>query len=798
MIRSYLKTAWRNFYKHTFYTLINVFGLSMGICCGIVLFLFISYHLSFDNYHNNQQRIYRIVNDLHIPDGSVDYDQGSPLILGQTLKQQNSAVVKEGIFLKKRSFTVSVKQSEHAQPNTFYENETVAFANNDLFKIFSYQWISGNANTALTQPNTAVITTSLAKKYFNTADAAGKIIRLDDKCNITVTGVLADNHKNSDIQAEMYISLPSVKLIYPDLEKQLFNDWEFISSKNNVFVLLGDERSHNIINHNIHTILKKALGAESPIYQFHLQPLAEIHFDGRYSGTISKPLLTILALIGLALLLIAGVNFVNMATAQSMTRAKEIGTRKVLGSSRSGIFWQFIIETAYTAVTAAIFALLATLLFLPVLNNWLQLSLSINWTTLQFLLILVVVLTFAAGFYPAVILSRFKPVSALKNVADQSRFSSRLSRSLLIITQNTIAQLLIVCALIITMQVKYLKSANMGFNKDAIIMVPIQNNDINGLTYLRNQLNNLAGVKSVSFCYSAPAAVTNKGGSIRYDGKDWEKFTENSIIGDENYLKTFGLRLLAGRNISTLSTAAEYLVNERTLVKLGIKTPELAIGHRLVAGDFNNTAGTIVGVVKDFNTRPLFTTIEPTLIAANVDYYRFAAIKIAGDKQAGIIGSIGQTWQKVYPKNVFDYHFLDQQIADFYQKEEMINKLIKAGTVVAILISCLGLIGLVSLITVQRTKEIGIRKVLGASVHSIVTLLASDFIKLITVAIVISIPLSYWAMHNWLQNFAFRIEIKWWLFALSAAVALGIAVVTISLQSIKAALANPVDSIKNN
>jgi putative ABC transport system permease protein len=565
-----------------------------------------------------------------------------------------------------------------------------------------------------------------------------------------------------------------------------------------VFVLLNDERAQSTINSNIRVVIKRALGAESPIYQFHLQPLAEIHFDSHYSGTISKPLLTILTLVGLALLLIAGVNFINMATAQSMTRAKEIGTRKVLGGSNSGIFWQFMIETAYTVLIAAIFALLMTLFFLPVLNNWLQIPLEINENVFVFLLASSIVLTFAAGFYPAVVLSRFKPVNALKNIITQNRSSSKLSQGLLIVVQNTVAQVLIVCTLIVALQVTYLKSFDMGFNKDAVIMVPIQDNSMKGLTYLRNQLNSFTGIKSVSFCYSAPAAVTNKGGSIRYDGKEWEKYTVNSIIGDENYIKTFGLKLLAGRNISTLDTTAEYIINERTLTKLGIKTPEQAIGHKLVAGDFNDKAGTIVGVVKDFNTRPLYTTVEPTLLAAQADYYRYAAIKISGSDQAGIIDFIRQTWQKTYPQYVFDYHFLDQQIANFYQKEDMINKLIKVGAIVAILISCLGLIGLMSLITVQRTKEIGIRKVLGASVTNIVTLLTADFIKLIAIALIISIPLSYWAMYKWLQNFAFHIEIKWLLFGLSAIIAMAIAVITTSLRSVRTALANPVDSIRNN
>lgn len=798
MIRNYLKIAWRNFYKHRFYTTINVLGLAMGIGCTIILFIFLSFHLSFDTYHSNAGRTYRIVNDLHIGDGTVYYDQGSPIILGQTLKQQNPAIVKEAIMLKKRSFTVAVKSADQAKTDLYYENENIAFTNNDLFGIFNYNWLHGNAGNALSAPNTAVITAGLAKKYFNTTDAVGRDIRLDDKTNITITGVIQDNVKNTDIQADLFISLASVKEVYPDLYKPINTDWRFISSKTNVFVLLDNERAAGQINNSINTLRQKIYKSDVDVYQFHLQPLADIHFNSRYGGTIAKPLLAVLALVGLALLLIAGVNFVNMATAQTLTRAKEIGTRKVLGSSPTGIFWQFIAETAYVAIAAAILALLTVMLFLPVLNNWLQLPLTISGNVFVFLPVLLLVLILAAGFYPAFILSRFKPANALKNMVGQSNGRFGFSRDGLIVFQNVIAQLLIVCALIIGLQVKMLINADMGFNKDAVIMIPVHNNDMNALDYLRNQLNTNPAVKSVSYCYSAPADFANKGGSVRYNGKEWENFSVNSIIGDEQYLNTFKLKLLAGHPISAVNPTAQFIINQQLLAKLKIKDPQEAIGHHLTAGDFSDKDGTIVGVVKDFNSLALYSPVQPLLIAAQPDYYRYAAVKIAGGHQMDVIDAIKQTYRKVFPQYVFGYHFVDKQIADLYQKETMMNKLIKAGTIVAIFISCLGLLGLISLVTVQRTKEIGIRKVLGASVMGIVGLLTKDFIKLLLIAILISVPFAWWLMHNWLQNFAYRVEIKWWVFALSGMGAIIIACLTISIRSVKAALANPVNSLRDN
>ena len=794
MIENYFKIAWRNFYKQKFYSGINVFGLAVGISCSLVLFLFISYHLSFDTYHTNAKRIFRTVTDLHIPDGSIDYDQGSPYMMTELVKGL-PAVTNKTALLGKRSFTVSIQQKNKDKQSLFYEFENIAFTDNNWFKIFTYHWISGNPSTALTNPYTAVITSNLAKKYFNTDQVVGKTIQVENKYNFTITGVLQDNPSNTDIQSNLFLSIASVHTMFPE-PKEFWTDISFISSKNYVYVLLNYERAQKQVDQEIEAALRKNFKSYDALH-FHLQPLADIHFNARYSGKISKPLLWVLALVGFALILIACVNFVNMATAQSLTRAKEIGTRKVLGSSRKAIFWQFIAETAFVALSAGLLGLLLTILFLPTLNNWLQIPLTININAILFLIVLLLVVVFVAGFYPAVVLSGFKPVDALKNRIGNSNISSKLSRNVLIILQNVIAQALIVCTVIIVLQVKFLRNADLGFNKDAIIMVPIPDHSPSKLSYFRNQLSKYPGIKSVSFCYKAPSAITQKGGSIRYDEREWGKFSVYSIIGDQDYLKTFGIKLIAGRNLSSTDTTNAYIVNKQVLQKLGIKNPEQVIGHQLTAGDFSDHTGTIIGVVKDFNIVPLTSELAPALITAAPTYFENAAIKITNFHQHETLNLIQQQWQKTYPQNAFEYNFLDEQLADFYQKEETIGKLIIAGTVVAILISCLGLVGLISLMTVQRTKEIGIRKVLGATISSIVALLASDFIKLIALAVLISTPFAWWAMYIWLESFAYRISISLWMFTLAGTLAVVIALLTISFQSVKAALANPVKSLRS-
>ncbi len=794
MFRNNLKNAWRNFYKQRFYTAINVFGLALGIGCSLILYLFISYHLSFDRYHINGKRIFRTVTDLHIPDGSIDYDPGSPYVLGGLLKQF-PATINQTVLLGKRSFTVSAPQKNQDKQSLFFEAENIAFTDNNWFKMFTYNWKSGNSAAPLTDPYTAVITSGLAKKYFNTDLVVGKTIRIENKYNFTITAVLQDNPTNTDVRENLFLSMPSAKIMFPE-QKGFFTDIDFISSKDFVFVQLKDEHAQKQVDNAIALMMRQDFKGHDYLH-FHLQPLADIHFNSRYGGKISKPLLMVLAVIGFALILIASVNFVNLTTAQSLTRTKEIGTRRVLGSSKSSIFWQFIIETAYVTFVSGGVALLSAILFLPVLNQWLQTDLAFDIQALLFLLVLLLVIVFAAGFYPAVILSNFKPVDALKNKIGNSKTSFQLSRNLLIIVQNVIAQALIVCTVIIVLQVKYLRNVDLGFNKDAIVMVPVPNHDVAKLSYLRNELSNSAGVKSLTFCYKPPSALTQKGGSIKFDGHEWEKYTVSSIIGDYNYLKTFGLKLLAGRDFYPSDTVNTFIVNQQVLKQLKLKNPEQAIGHKIVAGDFGDQTGTIIGVVQDFNIQPLNAPLQPALIAARSEYYEFAAIKISGGHQQNTVKTIEQKWKQTFPQNAFEYHFLDEQLAGFYQKEEMVAKLVSVGTIVAILISCLGLLGLISLMAVKRTKEIGIRKVLGASVGSIVTLVSKDFLKLIVLAIIIASPIAFFTMQNWLQDFAYRINISWWIFAAAGIAAIVIALVTISFQAVKAALANPVKSLRS-
>ncbi|WP_184550772.1 ABC transporter permease [Mucilaginibacter sp. FT3.2] len=798
MIKNYFKIAWRNLWKHKFYALINVFGLSMAMACGIILFQFISYHLSFDTYHHNTKSLYKVVEQMHLDDGTTLYEKGAPMVLARAIKTELPQITDAGILVQKRSFTITIPQGNGAAKKLFYEKEDVGFADKHWFSMLDYTWLSGSSQTAFNDPDNAVITQKLALKYFGTIDAVGRVIRLDSKHNFKITGILANNADNTDFKCDMFLSLTAIKTLYPDVQKDFQESWAWEDSRNVVFLQLPSNLSPKTVEAAITKLLDKDM---SKVFKYLLQPINEVHFDGRYSGVIQKSLLTTLSIVGLLLIVIACVNFINMATAQSFKRAKEIGTRKVLGSTPTAIFMQFIAETSLIVFAAGVLAVLSVWIFLPVLNSWLQTTLTFNFehdaVLFVFIAIAMLLITVAAGFYPASILSRFKPVNALKNQVGGAAQSAGFSRKSLIVIQNVIAQVLIIGTIIITMQVRYLKTADLGFNKTGVVMLPLPDFDKSKTDFFRNQLLANPAISAVSFCYRAPSSTADKGGSIKYEGREWEKFVGRTLMGDAGYAKTFGLRIIAGRNITEADSAKEYLVNEQLVKKLGIKDPQQIIGHQFTAGDLGDKPGTIVGVVKDFHAKSLYRAIEPSYVSTFRTQYQYVGIRIDLKNRANAIAHIQKTWLSVFPENVFEYHFLDEQINDFYEKEELLNKLITSSAVIAIFISCLGLLGLISLLTIQRTKEIGIRKVLGASVTSITALLSADFIKLVLIAIVVASPIAWLTMSKYLQDFAYRIAIQWWVFMLAAGIAIIIAFVTVCYQSLKAAMANPVNSLRS-
>lgn len=797
MLSSYVKIAVRSLRKQRFYTTLNVLGLSLGIAGGVLLFQFIRYHLSFDRWHAKDGQLYRAVTDLHFDDGSVQPERGTPLDLTEALQKEVPAIKDQAVLLKVPLATVGV---EGAGGRKFFtEKDAIAYADGHWFNLFDYSWLKGNAASSLKDPYTAVITRRLAEKYFGNEEPVGRTVTLEDKFTVTITGVLEDYPANTDLTTDLFLSRSTFRSVHPDLERDMHNGWGFINSWMQSFVWMPKSVPAGKVEAATRRIVKQYFDPSvQAAYYFHLQPVKDIHFDARYGGTMRRSLLITLMIVGAFLVLIACFNFINLSTAQSAKRAREIGTRKVLGGTASSVFWQFMTETACMVLLATLLSLAWVRLTLPLFHSLLQSQLSFDLlhdrVLLGFLLALAGLVTVVAGSYPALVLSRWKPVSALKQQVSETR--SVLFRKGLVVLQHVVVQVLIICTIIITLQIRYVKSADPGFSKESVMMVPIPDPDKGKLAWLQQKLLAEPSVKSMSFCLSAPISEHYLGGSVSFDNRAWENFTARTIVADANYLQTFQLQLLAGRNLEPSDTAREYLLNETLMHKFGFSRPRDVIGHRVVDGTLYDHGGTVVGVVKDFNVQPLYKSIEPVMITTLRSRYKFAAIKLGAGGQGAVREAIQKYWQTMYPDNVFDYHYVNEEMDGFYHKDDLLGTLINITAIIAIVISCLGLSGLISFFAVQRTKEIGVRKVLGASVSGIVYLLSRDFLMMVAAALLVAVPVAWYFMNNWLHDFAYRITISGWVFVLAGLLSALIAMCTVSYQAIRAARTNPVESLR--
>jgi len=798
MLYNFFKLAIRTLRRQRWYTFLNVLGLSLGIAGGLLLFQFITYHLGFDRYHRKAGQLYRVVSSLHLADGSVVNEPGAPLDISASLKEQIPEVRDYAVLLKVPTVTVGVSGANGHK--FFTEKETLAFATLSWFSLFDYTWLKGNPSL-LQESHTAVVTRRLAAKYFGNEDPIGKTISLDNAFTATITGVLEDLPANTDLQTELFLSRASFTSWHPEVERQMHASWGFINSWAQSFVWLPAGVSGGKIGKAIDQLKAQHFGADlQSVYQFHLQPLKEIHFDARFGDAMRSSLLVTLAIIATFLVLIACFNFVNLATAQSGRRAQEIGTRKVLGGTAASIFWQFMIETACIVLLAAALSLVWVCLALPVFRDWLQTRLPFDLLRdrrLQsFLLLLTFFVTVVAGAYPALIVSRWKPVSALKQQVVGSVFA--LLRKGLVVLQHVVVQALIICTLIITLQVRYVKNVDPGFNKESVVMVPVPDTSAGKQSWLKQRLVTDPAIRSVSFCYTAPLTGEKyMAGSVSYDARAWEDFASRSIPADSGFLHTFQLQLLAGRNIRSGDSSHEVLINETLLHKFGFHAPAQVIGHRIVNGALGDLPTTVVGVVKDFNVQPLYGELLPVMITPFSPRYNYAAIKLGGGRQEEVRQAIQKAWQATYPDKVFEYHYVNEEMDSFYHKDDLLNKLIDVTALVAIIISCLGLSGLISFFAARRTREIGIRKVLGATVPGIVYLLSKDFLIMVAEALLVAVPVAWYFMNEWLHNFAYRIAIGWWIFALAGLLSTLIALCTVGYQSIRAALVNPAKSLRS-
>jgi putative ABC transport system permease protein len=796
MIKNYIKIAWRNLRRHKTYAAINVVGLSLSIACGILIFTLVSYHLSFDTFHKNKERIFRVVTEIHAED--IGYTPGVPPPFTKAFRNDYTFAEKTARAVGFGNTVISLP--EQKDNKKFKEEDGIVCVDPEFFDIFNFPLVQGDIKTALNEPNTAIVTEKIAKKYFGNEPAIGKIIRVDNRNNFRITGILKDIPLNTDRRQEIYVSGLSIKNLSDWISRD--DTWGGINSETHCFVKLKPGVTAADVEKVFPAFLKKYY-AKDPTnsFRFKMQPLSDMHFNPNYNGYAEKKYLWALSFIGIFLIITACVNFINLATAQALNRSKEVGIRKVLGSLRSQLFWQFIAETALITFFAILLAYGLAQLGMPFLNDLFKTQLTIslfkNFLLIFFILLVFIIVVFLSGSYPGLVLSGFQPVIALKGKLSQNSVGGFSLRRILVVTQFAISQVLIIGTIVIASQMHYSKQSDLGFNKDAIVMLPVPVTDSVGrirMQTLRNRLSQLAGVEKISFCMQAPASSSNNTTGVVYDNraKD-ELWPVNSKDADDQYVKTFGLTLVAGRNLYPSDTIREFLVNETFVRKLNLKSPQDIINKNV---KINGKTAHVVGVVRDFYNYSFRTDIAAIAIFSNAGNYGNCAVKINMANIKPTLAAFEKIWNEIYPEYIYSSQFLDERIARFYELDDTMLKLIEAFAGIAIFIGCLGLYGLVSFMAVRKTKEIGVRKVLGASIQNILWLFGKEFTRLLLIAFVIAAPVAWWAMHVYLQDFKYRIPLGAGIFVLAILTTFIVAALTVGFRSVKAALTNPVKSLR--
>jgi len=793
MFRLNLKIAWRNLWKNKGYTLINILGLSIGMASCILIFIFIRYQMSFDKGFKDSDRIYRVVSSWDYSDGNQFFSQGVPMPLTPAMRNDFSPYLEKIAAIEQSAGVIQIK--DIAGKETFKSNEDVFYIEPDFFGIFDYKWLSGDY-AALKDPGNIVLSKEMAEKFFGSwKNALGRSVNFDT-ANYLVIGVIDDVAENNSVPLKIMLS-------YKSLKSRNLDRWGSVGSSSESYIKLKPNVKIEALNTPLKAFLKKYYTEKAPGKEGHLfQPLNDIHYNskfGNFSGRIMpKKQIYGLAIIGFFLIITASINFINLATAQAVSRSKEVGIRKVMGSQRSQLVVQFLTETLTIVLVSLLLGSVLTEIALPGMQNLFgsKISFSIfeHPIILAFLLFLVVFVSLLAGFYPAIVISGFNPVLAIKSKISANTGGLGL-RKILVVLQFAITATLIIGTLVILQQMKYIRQQPLGFNPTAIAMVDLPNDSLTMQRFdtFKSQLKQVPGVEDVSLCRTAPSSQNNNGSSFSYNSSKDADFQVNTKNADVDYLKTFDLKLVAGRNIVKSDTINEYLVNETLLKKLNVKNPNEAIGKILSMGGMK---APIVGVIQDFKNRSLHESIDPILVGSSRTRYFNAALKLNSSQMVATMHNVRKIWQNTFPESVYSELFLDEQIANYYQGEKVMGTLFEVFAAVIIFISFIGLFGLISFVATQRTREVAIRKVLGASTIELIKMLNGSFLTMVFIANVIAWPLAYLFVSKWLSGFAYRIDISIWPFALAMIISMLITLITVSFRSYKAAVANTVDALK--
>ncbi|MFT4015707.1 MAG: ABC transporter permease [Agriterribacter sp.] len=807
MFKNYIKIAWRNIARNRSHAIINVTGLAIGIAASLLIFIVVKYELSFDAFQKNYNCIYRIVTGTKHIDGSEDYNSGIPCPAYDALKvdfPQLKNIVAVNVS-SDNQFTVlgNNPNSDVAVSKKFIEEGVIAFTSPDYFTIFNAAWLSGSA-ASLKEPNNIVLSKAIAKKYFGDwSTAGGQFLKLDNTILLKVSGIVDDMPDNSDFPIRAFISYETFKAAGERYGYSLF--WGSISSNHQIYITLPEEGSEKKFEAQLKDFTKKHFkNAGNSSRTLIAQPMSDFHFNDRYPSlgdhSTSKPVLWTLSFIGVLIIVMASINFVNLATAQAVGRSKEVGIRKVLGGSRSQLVRQVMGETFLTVLLSLIAAIIIAWLTMPWLSAVSNTPAGISLLTgssVVFLFSVLVSVTLLSGAYPALIVSGFKPVLALKSKINAASIGGVSLRRVLVVTQFAISQVLIIGTIIAVSQMNYVRSADLGFNKEAVMVIPVDVDSVNlqRMVSLKNELLKNPSVISVSFASDEASSENNWASNFAFDHKEDAPFPVFSKYADDDYLKTFGLQLLAGRGYNKSDTVREFIINETLAKRLGVKNLQDAVGKDLRIG--SGGWFPVVGIVKDFTVNSLREEVKPIAIASYKPYYYTLNVKLNSSQLSQTAAIVQHTWEATFPEYAFTSHFSDETVERFYKQENKLALLYKIFAAIAIFISCLGLYGLVSYMAVQKTKEVGIRKVLGASITNIVILFSREFTVLISLAFIIAVPVGWYVIQGWLQNFAYRVDIGIGVFLLAIVLSLIIAWLTVGYKAVGAALANPVKALRS-
>lgn len=798
MFKNNLKIAWRNILKNKGSSFLNITGLTLGVLCSIIIFLTVKYELSFDSIHQNQSEIYRVTNNYYYPTFTMNVGQ-TPDPMAEALKNDFPSFTSVVPIYSSYNHNISVADE-------LFETD-ILYAGSDFIKLFDYydnpdHWIIGNPKEILEAVNKTVLTQTLAEKLFDRpADAIGKIIKLRNGTEIEVGGIISDPPENTNYPFEQLVS-------YPTYKKNFFRDSFGGVASTTTFVQIPTAVDIAGLEPTLTQFNKKYMETAwgEDFVSTDLQPLSDIHFDERFgsnSYTTSKTYLWVLAMIGLFMILIACINFVNLATAKAISRSKEIGMRKILGSSKKNIIAQFMSESFLLATIALSLGIMLAQIAFPYFSELTKMNIGNDFTYTNDLLLFITGLlaftTLAMGIYPSIILSNFKPLAVVRQKFSTSPIKGLTLRRGLIAFQLTTSQAMVIGAIVITCQMQFFQNKDLGFEKESVLVVEINGDESNEKKLaFKNKVEELAQVKTATLNSSIPMSGHHSTtGLTAPDSEVKERFNVEYIYADNDYADVMNFNLLAGKTSVTeiaADTVRGFVVNETLISRLAFGTAEASIGKLINVHGF---IAPIIGVVKDFHTLSLHETIRPVALVYGFRDYNNVGIKYQTADINATLAQLETAWATVFPNKNFDYYFQDEQLGTMYESELRFSQIINLFTIISIIIACIGLIGLSAFSSVKRVKEIGVRKVLGATVPNILLLMSKEFIVLTIIGFVLSIPLAYYFITAWLEGFAYSIQMEWWMAVAAGALTLGLTLITVGFQSVKAAFVNPVESLRS-